>query len=302
MRNWTLPINTDEIQWALLGAVGFDVLSEGLTSEDAERRIASRDAQKYYMDRLHRQAHEAFLDWWFYPFTKGRTHSDSIDKLTEQLYRAVEQIISACVTLAREAFPEADIAGNASGADLFESLKRLRPTWNADSVGPDVLADLLREELERRRHQKKSRSNYRRLPEALPQQTFMEARNAGIAFADARRLRRWQEELGEIALRHVIPGEPIHTKLTAGPALAWWGLPITYDSLRDELRSMELSGVLLLHNLIGAALQRHQVTASLDELIHVIGWSPRSVSERAEMRRKIWRWLLVFDSVDLLQK
>lgn len=135
------------------------------------------------------------------------------------------------------------------------------------------------------------------LPKNLPQQTCREIRNAAIAVADGPTLRRWNIVEGETALTHKIPGETLHTRLTAGPGLDWWGLPATYHSLREELAKLELPAVLLLNILIGAALYESHPSGSLDEMIKRIGWDPRTVSERAGLRRKVWRWLLLFDSL-----
>ncbi|MEW6736273.1 MAG: hypothetical protein AB1489_33580, partial [Acidobacteriota bacterium] len=135
------------------------------------------------------------------------------------------------------------------------------------------------------------------LSQIFPQQTFMEVRNIAIAITDGPRLRRWEEVAGEIALRHVIPGEPIQTKFIAGLALKWLGLPPTYESLRAELENFELATVLLLNVAIGTLLDRPQATVTIDELIRLIGWKPRSRVERDKMRCKVWRWLLLFDSM-----
>jgi hypothetical protein len=147
------------------------------------------------------------------------------------------------------------------------------------------------------RHSNISKPRNRSLPKNLPQQTCMEVRTAAIAIADGKSLRRWHEVEGENSLTHVIPGDPIRTILTAGHALDWWGLPTTYSSLRDELRRLELPAVLLLNILIGAALKHSHLSATLDELINSLGWKPRFVTKRHEMRKKIWRWLLLFDSM-----
>jgi hypothetical protein len=140
------------------------------------------------------------------------------------------------------------------------------------------------------------------LPRQLHQQTCREVRNAAIAVADGRNLRRWSEVEGENALAHTIPGETLHTKLIAGPGLDWWGLPPTCGSLRDELRKLELPAVLLLNILVGAALQGTHMTAGIDELIGRLGWDPRSTSAREEMRRRVWRWMLIFDSMKVYGK
>jgi len=76
-------------------------------------------------------------------------------------------------------------------------------------------------------------------------------------------------------------------------------LPSNCEQLRKELENLEQSSLLLLNVAIGAVLQTPQTTASIDELIRYIGWYPRSYKERLEMRRKIWRWMLLFDSISI---
>lgn len=185
--------------------------------------------------------------------------------------------------------------------------------WTENSVTADELVYLrirrlreieriqqaLRQRLEElsKLQEQPSKIRKRSLPKNLPQQTCMEIRNAAIAVADGRTLRRWEDVEGENALTHVVPGDPIRTKLTAGPTLDWWGLPATYNSLREELRRLELPAVMLLNILVGAALQHSHLSVALDELISRLGWKPRSIAMRNEMRQKVWRWLLLFDSM-----
>lgn len=142
-----------------------------------------------------------------------------------------------------------------------------------------------------------------RLPPTMRQWTFQEARTLAIAIADGPALRRWAEIAGEVALRHVVPEEPLQTKFAPSALLSnWWGLPPTYDGLRSELRDMGLPALLLLHVGLGLALESTQVTVPIDTLISGIGWTPRSTTERTRMRQTIWRWLLVFDSLTVIGK
>ncbi|HEX2950879.1 MAG TPA: hypothetical protein VHV83_15155 [Armatimonadota bacterium] len=142
----------------------------------------------------------------------------------------------------------------------------------------------------------------RRLPpaESIPQYTFHEARTVAIAIADAHTGRRWEQIEGEIAVRHVIPGEPLQTKFAAGPLSGWWGSPLSHEGLLEELRKMEFSGVLLYHVGLHMVLQAPHVSVSLDDLIREIGWEPRSKVQRAEMRRRIWLWLTYFDGMKVI--
>jgi hypothetical protein len=137
------------------------------------------------------------------------------------------------------------------------------------------------------------------LPTEIRQRTFQEMRNMAIGMADGPSLRRWAMIDGESALSHVIPGQPIQTKFTASPAmLGWWGVPTsTYDLLREELKQAGLPAVVLAHVAVGLALHQHRVTVALDDLIRLSGLEPRSTVERQQERRRIWRWLLMLESM-----
>ena len=122
-------------------------------------------------------------------------------------------------------------------------------------------------------------------PQALPQQTAPEVKAAAMGIGDGPKLRRWEPIQGEVALRHAVRGSPLETKLVSHPLLDWLGLPNTIDNLRGELRQAGLPAVLLLHVVIGTALdklvsRRLYVDVSIDDLIEAIGWDPRSRVER----------------------
>src|ERR1043165_4849751 len=107
------------------------------------------------------------------------------------------------------------------------------------------------------------------LPIELPQSTFSEARNASIAIADGTTLRRWREIKGEVALTHLLDDEALQAKFAAPEYLAISGHVATYDSLRDELRTLSPQGVLLFQISIGLALQERHATLQIDELIRL---------------------------------
>lgn len=136
--------------------------------------------------------------------------------------------------------------------------------------------------------------------DSIPQYTFHEARTVAIAIADARSGNRWETIEGEIAVRHVIPGEPLQTKFAAGPLSGWWGSPLSQEGLLEELRKMEFTGVLLYHVGLHMVLQSPHVTVSLDDIIREIGWEPRSSVQRQEMQRRIWLWLTYFDGMKVI--
>jgi hypothetical protein len=135
------------------------------------------------------------------------------------------------------------------------------------------------------------------LPQIFPQQTFMESRAMQKAIADGHRLSNWQEVEGEIALAHVIKGHHIQTKLASNSNLDWTNLPTTYESLKNELKQCDLTTVLLLNVAIGCVLHQPQTTISIDTLCNLIGLTRREKIEREKAHQKVWRWLMLFDSM-----
>jgi hypothetical protein len=143
------------------------------------------------------------------------------------------------------------------------------------------------------------------LPARIPQQTFQEAKTIAIGLADGPALRRWTPIEGEIAWRHAVKDAPLETKLVGTSLLGWLGLPNTLDSLRAELQGAGLPAALLLHVVLGAALDkilanRAHVTVSIDQLVGAIGWEPRSRAERLAMRHRVWRWLALYDAMQII--
>ncbi len=141
------------------------------------------------------------------------------------------------------------------------------------------------------------------LPVVIPQQTFPEAKAVAIALADGPSGRRWNEIDGETSLVHRAGDASIETKLIGTPLLSWFGLSDTTDNLRSILKEMGLDAVLMLHVAIGAVLEqtkRAYVSASIDELITAIGWEPRSTAERIAMRQRVWHWIAVFVSTEVI--
>ena len=155
-----------------------------------------------------------------------------------------------------------------------------------------------------------ARAQRGRLPEVIPQQTSQEVRSLAVAISDGQALARWEEVLGEVALRHVILGEPFQIKFSPGSALLSWSQNILNESeLREELRACDLDTVLLLYETLGIAVAQLEsgessyVTLSLDDLIASLGWNKaarRNTSERNRLRLRVWSWLLVFDSLRVI--
>lgn len=141
----------------------------------------------------------------------------------------------------------------------------------------------------------------RPVPKQVAQPTFPEVRALGSALADGPSGRHWVPVDGEQALVHAIPGETLHIKLTTGAHLDVAKLPATCEGLRDALGGLPFAAVLLLLVALGMALERPgHVTVRIDDLLRAIGWRPRSVPERAEMRLKVWRWLLTFAAMPVI--
>ncbi len=159
-----------------------------------------------------------------------------------------------------------------------------------------ALRDALRDEVERRKREKQGdpRRENSKLPSVVRQHTFQEVRNLGQAITDGVTLQNWKEIPGEVALGHTIEGQPIETKLTAGKDIDWFGAPITYDSLREELRKLTPEGVLLFQFALESVLLHQHATLSLDDLIREIGWTPKNREDRNQMRWQIYYWLCVF--------
>jgi len=155
-----------------------------------------------------------------------------------------------------------------------------------------------------------AKARRQRLPEVIPQQTSQEVRSLAVAISDGRALARWEEVLGEVALRHVIPDEPFQIKFSPGSALLGWTKgQLAEDTLRDELRGCDLDTVLMLYEVLGMAVaqfeqgQSSYVTLSLDDLISSLGWGKAAregAAERDRLRLKVWNWLLIFDSLRVI--
>lgn len=234
------------------------------------------------------------------------------------------EVTVAYIRLAKEAFPELkalpvlvneeDIEASSyqiqDDDDLPTLLSKLQraypdePELQGDTIaiGIDKLGAFL-ERKARERRQAEAKRARRKLPDKLKQPTFYEARCLSTAVADGQTLRRWSDVRGEVALAHAVEGETVQTKLTAKPELNWWDTPtLTHDHLREHLRTLGPHGVLLLHITTAWALEDDRVTVTLDDLIKLIGWTPRRTAERAEQRRKVWRWLNIFNAMAVIGK
>lgn len=137
-------------------------------------------------------------------------------------------------------------------------------------------------------------------PSSLPQPTFPEMRYASIAIADGKTGRGWSSVPGELALIHRADGEMHHAKFTVKPELNWWGeATVTHEHLREQLKTLEPAGVLCMQIVTAWAIEQDRVTVTLNDIIKLIGWTPRSTAEREEMQRKVWIWLELFNGITI---
>jgi hypothetical protein len=141
------------------------------------------------------------------------------------------------------------------------------------------------------------------VPSQLPQRTFLEAKAIAAAIGDGptkEGQQRWQPIEGEVALRHMVPGASHQTKFSPTPNLVqmleWLGQDVTLTSLRYHLERLSFDAVILFGVCVSLAVDRGRFRAPLDDLIDAIGWKPRSRADRAEKRRTVWQWLMLFDS------
>ena len=161
-----------------------------------------------------------------------------------------------------------------------------------------VLRDALRDEVNRRRQARDQKPKRKRAipPEKLPHYTFQEGRNPAMAIADPD---GWIDVTGELSLMYAKEDDPIQTKLTAGANLNWGGMPATYSNLRDELRTLGVSGVYCFYVTMGMVLQERHVTLYYDDLMKILGWTTRNAADREEKRRTLYRWHTLFDNLSV---
>lgn len=147
----------------------------------------------------------------------------------------------------------------------------------------------------------------RKLPRALPYPTFGEAKAGALAISDGRDGRDWRSIEGAIAVLHAPSRASHQVRFEPNNLLVtWWGKPLTNpETLWDELKKMDMDSVMLYQVTLANILfdPKARFTASLDELIKAIGRegeAKRSAQSRAEWRQKVWRTLLLFDSLSVI--
>lgn len=141
----------------------------------------------------------------------------------------------------------------------------------------------------------------------LPSYTFVEARTLQRAIGDGPSLQHWAGVEGEIAMRHVIPGERLHTKFVPSARLReyrQWALPGADEGqtelLGGELRRLEFDTTLLFSVCLSLVIERGTFNVSLDEPGKLLGWQPKLAEERDQDRLRLWAWLLLFDSLRVI--
>jgi hypothetical protein len=151
---------------------------------------------------------------------------------------------------------------------------------------------------------KKDKSS--RTPHSLPQPTFIEARTGATAISDGRDLRDWQAVEGIMAMLHAPKDSKMQTRFEPCPLLlSWWGNPTgaQLETLQNELQSMEFDALVTYFVCLSWAIEEFQVTTSIDSIIEAIGRGTdarRSTAIREKWRCKVWRWMLLFDSLAVI--
>lgn len=144
------------------------------------------------------------------------------------------------------------------------------------------------------------------VPSVLPQTTFIEARSAASAISDGRDLRHWKPIDGIVGMLHAPKdaqgrASKFQTQfIPTGSFLDWWGSPPDLITLQEELKELSFDAILLFFVCVSWAIQDQTVDVSLDDLIDAIGRGEsarRSQEARTLWRTKVWRWLLILDSL-----
>lgn len=144
----------------------------------------------------------------------------------------------------------------------------------------------------------KRRGRPRRMPEALPQATYPEIAALGYAVTDAPTRKGWREAPGGAALVYSRERANLQVRFTL-PTQGTLEAP----AAPDLWALLQLAGGVDTYLLaqVGAylALRETQVTITLDDLIRLIGWQPRSTKERESMRGAVWQRLKVIDGLTI---
>lgn len=142
------------------------------------------------------------------------------------------------------------------------------------------------------------------LPLHLKQPTFIEARATATALCDGPDLRNWKPITGALALLHDREGASHQIRFEPSSLLlGWWNKdngPVELSNLEAELSSLELDAIITFFICLASAIENPDLDTSIDEIIAAIGRDKdarRTSATRTEWRGKVWRWLLIFDSL-----
>jgi hypothetical protein len=147
------------------------------------------------------------------------------------------------------------------------------------------------------------RGRPRRLPAAVPQQTWpeFEAVVFGVVRDGKAAGVKWIETPGEVALTHRNPGSDLSLKLGAStiddPQKDYAPLIATsYEDLRGLLATHagQCTAYLFNYTVARASEKAGRVTLSVDELVDVSGPRPRSEAAHRQRRREVWEGLRLF--------
>ena len=108
---------------------------------------------------------------------------------------------------------------------------------------------------------------------------------------------------GMIAMLHAPKDSKMQTRFEPGSLLlGWWGKPTgaELETLQSELQNLEFDALVTYFVCLSWAIEEYQVTTSLDSIIEAIGRGTdarRTAKTREVLRTKVWRWMLLFDSL-----
>lgn len=148
----------------------------------------------------------------------------------------------------------------------------------------------------------------RKLSKELRQYTFIEARSMATAISDGRDLQNWAPMTGALALLHTRLDKRgrqsgLQTRFEPGKMLLeQWGQSsaIQINNLQSELKSLEFDAIATFLVCLAGVLETGELDVSIDAIITAINRDTdarRSKATRELWRRKVWRWLLMFDSM-----
>lgn len=134
----------------------------------------------------------------------------------------------------------------------------------------------------------------RQLPGALRHPTYPEAASFAVALSDGPSLRRWLPDSQAIAWHHQIDGEALTIRFSGDLLSKWWSIPSTSSDMETLLRRAGIDASFLSYNCLGLLVESEGIAdVTIDNLIALVGWKPRSSAQRQEQRRMVWEWVNV---------